>query len=144
MNTSRNGSAARATRKRQMGKRSAGCRAWRARQAGVPPSSANGMGVGISLSCAPAMALPCGRETTRSRFGVTSDFDALLPAEKSRPWGVGGSFCLMRAAPLTYPGRLPSRRRWERRRHATRSQLRRPECDGDDCFGCALGVPQEQ
>jgi hypothetical protein len=105
---------------------------WRARQAGVPPSSANGMGVGISLSCAPAMAPPCGRETTRSRFGVTSDFDALLPAEKSRPWGVGGSFCLMRAAPLTYPGRLPSRRRWERRRH-----------DGDDCFGCALGVPQE-
>jgi hypothetical protein len=85
MNTSRNGSAARASRKRQMGERSAGCRAWRARQAGVPPSSANGMGVGISLSCAPAMALPCGRETTRSRFGVTSDFDALLPArEKHR------------------------------------------------------------
>ena len=54
MNANRNGSAARASRKRQIGKRGAECEAWRARQAGVPPSSANGMGVGISLSCAPA------------------------------------------------------------------------------------------
>jgi hypothetical protein len=35
----------------------------------VPPSSASRM-VGISLSCAPARAPPCGRETTRSRFEV--------------------------------------------------------------------------
>jgi hypothetical protein len=54
MKASKGGSAAMASRKRQMGKRSAGGEAWRACQAGVPPSSANGMGVGMSLSCAPA------------------------------------------------------------------------------------------
>ena len=44
-----------------------------ARQAGVPPSSANGMGVGISFPVRQRGAPSCGRATTRSRSGVTAE-----------------------------------------------------------------------
>jgi hypothetical protein len=93
MNASKDGSAATASKKRQMGKRSAGGGVWRARQAGVPPSSANGMGVGISLSCAPARAPPSGRETTRSLLAVTAEvWAAWLSQTKSRPCSRGRQF----------------------------------------------------
>ena len=71
--------------------------------------------VGLCASEAP----PCGRETTRSRFGVTAFRDEFV-GKKSRPGEAGGKFAVTPPMPL----------RGDRRpRHATKSPMRRPECD---------------
>ena len=80
MNARRGGSAARASKNRQTENRGAGGEAG---QAGVPPSSSNGMGVAMCCPVRERWAPPCGGETTRSRSGVTAA--SLLPAKKKPP-----------------------------------------------------------
>ena len=113
MKANRNGSAATASRKRQIGKRGAEC------EAGVPSGSAavvskrDGRTHIVVLGAGPS----CGRETTRLRFGVTAEVWAVWLSQTKAARRHAGGKCdepfewtpsLRSQAPA---GTLPDRRK---------------------------------
>ena len=92
MNASRNGSAARANRKRQIRKRRAGgASGGRARRACRRRQQ---MGWAYAYCCPVRQrgAPPCGRETTRFRSEVTGNFGGIVVCRESRPINLGRQF----------------------------------------------------
>ena len=96
MNARRGGSAARASKNRQTENRGAGGEAG---QAGVPPSSSNGMGVAMCCPVRERWAPPCGGETTRFAVGSYSGF-AVAGKEKAARVPTGGKFAVTPPMPL--------------------------------------------